>query len=314
MGSIAVIGSLNMDMVLRIPRTPNPGETLCGSDFQLIPGGKGANQAVASSRAGVATKMFGWVGNDTFGKTLCSSLTCSSVDAAAVYTTSTLPTGVATILVEDNGENRIIIIPGANREVSPAYVDKVWEPIARSSLILLQHEIPLETVHHIIQRAHQDKIPVILNAAPYYPIPDKIMGKLSVLVVNEIEASALSGISVFEQSTALKAAVALRRLGVQTVIVTLGALGSVLVNQDQSLYQPGIPVQVVDSTAAGDTFVGSYASTLLDGVDIPARLHYAAVAATMTVTRLGAQSSIPSKQEVHEFMQDKDLPKPVRVR
>jgi len=310
---IAVIGSLNIDMVVRIPRTPNRGETLCGTDFHLIPGGKGANQAVASSCAGVATKMFGYVGDDTFGRTLRSSLTSSGVDTTHVFATSAFPTGIATILVENNGENRIIIIPGANNQVSPAYINEIWKHIAQSSLILLQHEIPLETVHHIIQRANQDRIPVILNAAPYYPIPSRIMSKISVLVVNETEANALSSISITGYRTAMDAAIVMCQLGVQTVIVTLGAMGSVLVNRDQCLYQPGIPVKVIDSTAAGDTFVGGYASALLDGKNIPAALHYAAVAATMTVTRLGAQSSIPSKKEVLEFINNQELPQPVSI-
>jgi len=256
MGLISVIGSLNMDMVVRVPRNPFPGETLGGNDFRLIPGGKGANQAVAASRAGAPTQMIGCIGKDSFGDILCNSLNEAGVEVNRVRTISNVSTGIAMILVEDTGENRIIIVPGANSLVSMAFVDEIWASASQSSLILLQHEIPLETVHHIIQCADREGIPIVLNASPFYPIPKGIMKIVGVLVINETEASALSGIKIHEQESALDAAQALHNLGPRTVIVTLGALGSVLVNSNYRLYQPGISVKVVDTTAAGDTFVG----------------------------------------------------------
>ncbi len=304
MNMITVIGSLNIDLVARSSRIPQAGETLSGTDFKIIPGGKGANQAVAARRAGAPTRMIGCVGEDIFADTLCSSLKDANVDVSGIRAIAGHPTGTAVILVDDSGENRIIIIPGTNGLVSAALVDKDWPSLNQSSMILLQHEIPLETVRHIIERAHQDDIPVMLNAAPFYPIPESTLKQLDVLVINETEASSLRNSPVIDPKSAFVAAGAIQKNGPRTVIITLGPMGAVLVSPEFNLYQPGFSVRVVDTTAAGDTFVGGYAAALWEGKEIPDALHYAAAASTLTVTRLGAQSSIPEKHEVIEYMKN----------
>lgn len=299
---ITVIGSLNIDLVVRASRIPRAGETLSGTDFKMIPGGKGANQAVAASRAGAPTRMIGCVGEDIFADTLRKSLRDAGVDVSGIQTVAGCPTGTAVIFVDDSGENRIVIIPGANGRVSIPRVEDIWPSIAQSTMLLLQHEIPLESVRYIIDRAHREGIPVMLNAAPFYPIPEGILAQVSVLVINETEAGSLCGFPVTDPQSAIHAARAIQKNDAQTVIVTLGAMGAVLANSDFNLYQPGFSIQVVDTTAAGDTFVGGYAAALCAGKAIPEALHYAAGAATLAVTKLGAQSSIPFKQEVIEYL------------
>ncbi|GAP14955.1 ribokinase [Longilinea arvoryzae] len=304
MKMITVIGSLNIDLVARSSRIPRAGETLSGTDFNIIPGGKGANQAVAARRAGAPTRMIGCVGEDIFADTLRNSLKDAGVDVSGIHAIAGHPTGTAVILVDDAGENRILIIPGTNGLVSITMVDDAWPSLAQTSMILLQHEIPLETVRHIIERAHHEGIPVMLNAAPFYPIPESTLQQLDVLVINETEASSLCDFPVIDPKSAFDAAGTLQKNGPRTVIITLGPMGSVLVSPEFNLYQPGFPVRVVDTTAAGDTFVGGYAAALWEGKDIPDALQYAAAAATLAVTRLGAQSSIPDKREVIESMKD----------
>lgn len=299
---IAVVGSLNMDMVVRTPRAPQAGETLTGIDFHLIPGGKGANQAVAAARAGAPTRMVGCVGADPFGPALLDSLSSAGVDVSGVAALEGVSTGTATILVEDNGENRIVIVGGANSRVSNEWIEAQWPHIRGADLMLLQHEIPLKTVQALIQRAHREGTAVILNPAPIFPIPDELYSKIDTLVLNEVEAAVLTSLGVTSPETAIKAAHSLVEQGVNTVIITLGASGAVLYNGLYEQYQPGYKVDVVDTTAAGDTFTGSYAASILNGKPPVEALKYATAAAALAVTRLGAQTSIPNKAEVEAFI------------
>lgn len=302
MAAISVIGSLNMDLVVRTPKMPLAGETLAGSDFHIIPGGKGANQAVAAARAGAATRMIGCVGADPFGRELLDSLSLSGVDVEGVSISENSPTGTATIIVEDSGQNRIIIVPGANALVSEDYIEELWQSIEQSGLILLQHEIPLETVHYILARAKTAGIPVILNPAPVYDIPEDQLSLVHTLILNEIEAAALTSLEVTDAGSAHKAAQALNCRGVERVIITMGATGTVLVDSSYDLFQPAFKVESVDTTAAGDTFAGGYAACILGGKNPPEALLYAAAASALAVTRLGAQTSIPCKEEVQAFL------------
>lgn len=298
MGRIAVIGSMNMDLVVRAMRAPEPGETLAGSDLQVIPGGKGANQAIAASRTGVETIMVGCVGADTFGSTLINSIIQANIDTRGVRVIEGISTGTAIIIVEDSGENRIIIIPGANSQVSPHFVLDQWDAISKSDVILLQHEIPLTTVRTIIIKAHSEGIRIVLNPAPIYPIPVDILSMVDILVVNETEATELTSLDVTTNETAFKAADLLFHQGVKTVIITMGRSGAVLVDGQNQLYQPAIPVEAVDTTAAGDTFVGSFTACIVQGKTPKEALVYATSAASLCVTRFGAQPSIPTQQEV----------------
>ncbi|MHB0924097.1 MAG: ribokinase [Bellilinea sp.] len=302
MGYITVIGSLNMDLVVRTPGIPQAGETLAGSDFHLIPGGKGANQSVASARAGASTRMIGCVGKDAFGLVLVESLISTGVDASGVIRLDGVSTGTATILVEDSGENRIIIVAGANGMVTPELIHQQWPAVQGSDLILLQHEIPLPTIHAIIERAWAEGIRVILNPAPFYAIPSDILSKVDTLILNEVEAAALTGLPVTGLASAHAAAHSMLDQGVVNVIITLGSNGAVLHNAQDQLFQPGFKVKVVDTTAAGDTFTGGYAASILNGQNPYEALLYATAASALAVTRLGAQTSIPGRDEVEAFI------------
>ena len=300
---IFVIGSLNMDLVVQTTRLPQAGETLAGSEFHLIPGGKGANQAVAASRSGANTHMIGCVGDDAFGEIMLESLRNANVDVKDVSRLHGISTGTATIIVEEGGENWIIIIPGANGRVTYDLVEQKWSSIARSDLVILQHEIPLTTVHSIIKNCHQLDIPVLLNPAPMYPIPMDILAALDTLVVNEAEAAALTGNPINGLDSAKESARKILQSGVKTVIITLGENGAILLDNNGSIYHPGYDVPVVDTTAAGDTFVGGYAASKTEGKSSTEALEYACAASAIAVTRLGAQTSIPTRDEVEIFLQ-----------
>jgi len=302
MRHITVIGSLNMDLVVRTPKIPMAGETLAGSDFHLIPGGKGANQSVASARAEAPTRMIGCVGKDAFGPVLVNSLVAAGVDASGVIQLNEVSTGTATILVEDNGENRIIIVAGANGRVTTELVQQQWPVVQGSDLILLQHEIPLTTIHAVIERARAEGMRVILNPAPFYAIPLDILAKIETLILNKVEAAALTGLPVNDLAAAHTAAQVILDRGVNNVIITLGSNGAVLHNAQDKLFQPGFKVKVVDTTAAGDTFTGGYAASILNGQNPYDALLYATAASALAVTRLGAQTSIPGREEVEAFI------------
>jgi ribokinase len=216
---------------------------------------------------------------------------------------SGISTGTATIIVEEGGENRIIIIQGANGRISYDLVEQKWEMITRSDLVILQHEIPLTTVHSIIINCHLLDIPVLLNPAPMYSIPPEILAVLDTLIVNEAEAAALTEISIGGLDSAKASARKILDSGVKTVIITLGVNGAILLDNKGFIYHPGYKVQVVDTTAAGDTFVGGYAASKTEGKSSIDALEYACAASALSVTRLGAQTSIPTRDEVEIFLQ-----------
>lgn len=306
MGKVTVIGSLNMDLVVRAERSPKAGETLAGTEFGLVPGGKGANQAIAASRYGAPTTMVGGVGKDAFGPVLLDSLNASGIATEHIKVCDDVSTGTATIIVEANGENRIIIVAGANGQVTPDYIESIWPDIAQSSMILLQHEIPMESIALIIDKAASEEIPVYLNPAPFYPLSNDTLSKISVLIVNEIEGAALSGAKITDIPSAVEAANRIIAKGVETIIVTLGHQGSVLVNRKSHIYQPAFMVEAVDTTAAGDTFVGVFAASILEGKSESDALMLATAAAGLTVTRKGAQPSIPDHEEIMAFLNKQD--------
>lgn len=302
MGMITVIGSLNMDLVVRTPHIPRAGETLVGSEFHIIPGGKGANQAVAAARSGARTQMVGCVGHDAFGQELLDALTIARVDVSCVESLPNISSGTATILVEDNGQNRIIIVAGANGKVSPEFIQSQWEAIQDSRMILLQQEIPLETINFVLHKAHAEQITTLLNPAPAYKMDPAMLKLVDILILNELEASALTGVAVSTPHAALEAATLLLQLGAGSVIVTLGTQGAVYKDATAAVLEPAYEVESVDTTAAGDTFIGAYAACLLSTHESSTALRFATAAAAISVTRLGAQSSIPRKEEVENFI------------
>jgi len=291
-----------MDLVVQADRCPVAGETLAGTEFHMIPGGKGANQAVAASRAGAATRMVGCVGKDAFGRELFNSLSCAGVNVEGVHSLPGISTGIANIVVEASGENRIIIVPGANGCISPEMLFEDWNQIASTSMVILQHEIPLPAIHAAIKRCRKEGIPVILNPAPFYPIPKEILSAVEVLILNENEAAGLAGVPVDKVEAAKQASQILYEVGKQTIIITLGSAGAVLMSRRGQIHQPAFNVKPVDTTAAGDTFVGGYVASVLEGKSEEESLVYAAAASAISVTRLGAQASIPDKDEVEKFI------------
>jgi ribokinase len=306
---ILVIGSLNADLVVRAPRFPQPGETISGDDLQIIPGGKGANQAVAAARQGASVAMLGRVGNDSFGPFLLDSLKSNQVDVTHVHTDDSA-TGTATIIVDGNGQNSIVLSAGANGKVSPADVDSV--STLRPKLILLQLEIPIPTVLYAAQHARQNGSRVILNPAPAKPLPDELISLADFIIPNETELRLLTGMEVKDIPSAEQAAKVLLTRGARNVIVTLGSKGALLVSGDRTIQVGAYKVDVVDTTAAGDAFIGGFASAILESdsllsaqeqaLAIQKAVRYGCACGALATTKFGAQPSLPTKEEAETFI------------
>ena len=296
---VLVIGSLNADLVVRAPRFPQPGETISGDDLQIIPGGKGANQAVAVARQGASVAMLGRVGNDSFGPFLLGSLKSDQVDVTHVRADDSA-TGTAIIVVDANGQNSIVLSAGANGKVSPADVNFV--SALRPKLVLLQLEIPIPTVLYAAQRAHQNGSRVILNPAPAQPLPDELISLADFIIPNETELSLLTGLEVKNISSAEKAAKVLLTRGAKNVIVTLGSKGALVVSGGQATHIDSYKVDVVDTTAAGDAFIGGFASALLRELKIESAVKCANACGALATTKFGAQPSLPTREETERFL------------
>jgi len=299
--NVVVIGSLNMDLVTRAPRLPVGGETLIGHSFATVSGGKGANQAVAAARLGAQVAMVGCVGNDDYGVQLRDALLAEQVDCQAVSTVDG-SSGVALIVVDDNSQNAIVIVAGANGAMTPAVIDRFDAVLQAADVIICQLEIPDATVGHALKRARALGKIVILNPAPASrPLPADWFAAIDYLIPNESEAAALSGLPVDSLQTAESAATRLIAMGAGKVIVTLGAQGSLFANGQGFEHFPAPKVQAVDTTAAGDTFVGGFAAALANGQSEAAAIRYGQIAAALSVTRAGAQPSIPNMSDVQAF-------------
>jgi len=299
MANIIVIGSLNADLVVRAPRFPAPGETISGEDLAIIPGGKGANQAVAAARLGASVAMLGRVGDDSFGPTLTQNLRQNNVDTKHVLT-DPAATGTAIIVVDSNGQNSIVLSPGANGQVTPQDINSI--SFQTVDMLLLQFEIPLETVIHAASRARQNGLRVILNPAPAHPIPDSLLADVDILVPNESELELLTGMPVMNADSAERAARRLLAKGVQTVIVTLGSNGALLVTEENTIHIPAFKIDAVDTTAAGDAFIGGLATALQKGQTLEAAVRYGNACGALAATKYGAQPSLPSAEEVDKII------------
>jgi ribokinase len=300
MSNIIVVGSLNADLVVRTPRFPQPGETISGEDLQIIPGGKGANQAVAAARQGTPTAMVGRVGSDSFGPELIGNLRQNGVDTSHVQIDSESATGTAIIVVDANGQNSIVLSPGGNGRVTPADLDNV--SFADARLLLLQLEIPVDAVQAAAKRAKESGLRVLLNPAPARPLPEELLSLPDFLVPNESELSLLTKLPVQDIASAEQAAKMLLERGIQNVIVTLGANGALIVNGEFTKHIPSFKVDVVDTTAAGDAFIGGFASALLQNKSMEDAVQYGCACGALAATKFGAQPSLPTKEEVESFM------------
>ena len=290
-----------MDLVTRAPRLPRGGETLIGESFCTIPGGKGANQAVAAARLGAKVSMVGCVGSDAYGQQLRGALLAEGIDCQSVSVVAG-SSGVALIVVDDNSQNAIVIVAGANGVLTPDVLDRFDEVLRGADVIICQLEVPDATVGHALKRGRELGKTVILNPAPASrPLPADWYACIDYLIPNESEAAVLSGLAVDSLETAEAAATQLLAAGAGKVIVTLGAQGLMFANGASFQHFPARLVKAVDTAAAGDAFVGGFAAALADGKSEVEAIRFGQVAAALSVTRAGAQPSIPTLLEVQAF-------------
>ncbi len=290
---ITVIGSINMDLVTSTNRIPQVGETVLGNSFHTIPGGKGANQAVAGARLGADVTMIGAVGNDSFGETLVDHLTIQGINTENIMKVKDTSTGIATIILSD-GDNSIIVVSGANNHMTPAVIEKHEEVILNSNILLLQLEIPLESVIRAVELAKKHGILTILNPAPIQKLPKELLEMVDYLTPNEHEQTLLfASIDGTDQE--------LEKLK-EKCIVTKGAKGVTIFKNGEIIEIPSIQVEAVDTTGAGDTFNGALATAFCEGAEIEDACRFANVVGAISVTKLGAQTGMPTKKEVEEFL------------
>jgi len=301
MARITVIGSLNMDLVVRTPRIPKPGETIIGTDFHTIPGGKGANQAVAAAKLGAQVSMVGRVGEDDFGRALLNNLTSVNINSDFVKRDQGAATGIALITVEDSGENNIVLATGANMKLTIEDLDDAEEAIAQADIVLFQLESPLATVEAGLKLAKKRGVTTLLNPAPAQALPDGLLRHVDILVPNETETGLLTGLPVETPTQIEEAAEQLRRIGVGTVILTLGERGAFLCSAKGNEMFPAYQVEPVDTTAAGDAFVAGFAVALAEKKNLKAAIPWGNAAGALAATKLGAQTSLPTRSEWEAF-------------
>lgn len=296
--NILVIGSSNTDMVIKTHSFPTPGETILGGRFLMNAGGKGANQAVAAARLGGVVTFVGKIGDDIFGKQAVQQLEDEGINVDFVAVDSENPSGVAMITVDRKGENSIVVAPGSNGTLSPADFDKAMTKLDESDFVLMQLEIPIQTVEYIAAKAAERQKKVILNPAPAAQLSNALLQNLYLITPNETEAELLTGTRVVDEQSALKAATQLHNKGVEVVIVTMGSAGAFLFENGHSELIRAPRVDAVDTTAAGDTFNGALVVALSEGKSMRESIAFANRAASISVTRMGAQSSVPYRKEI----------------
>lgn len=301
--SLIVFGSINMDLVVKTPRLPSPGETLQGNHFFTAPGGKGANQAVAAARLGALTYLVGRVGEDSFGQELLTHLNEMGVQTEGIKVDSKTSSGVAMIAVDQNSENTIIIIPGANGRVNSQDVDKLSDLFSHATALLLQLEVPLSTILLVAQKAKQAGVKVILDPAPApESLPDELYSLIDIITPNETEAKQLTGFDVSEERNWVKAADFLLNRGVKTVVLKLGARGVFCVNKAGQFRVEAFPVEAVDTVAAGDAFNGAMAAAFEQGLSLKEAVVWGSAAGALATTKLGAQPSLPDRETFEAFL------------
>jgi ribokinase len=299
--TIVVVGSTNTDMVIKASHLPQPGETILGGTFFMSAGGKGANQAVAAARLGGSVLFIAKTGYDIFGKQSIELFEKEGIDVSGIQRDHYQPSGLALITVDDNGENCIVVAPGANAALTREDIDEVKAKIENASLLLVQLETPIETVEYVASIARSEKIKIILNPAPAAKLDDELLKKISIITPNQKEAEMLTGIKVTDQASAKRATEVLHNKGIDTVIITMGVMGAFVFHEGKHSMIPGHKVEVVDTTAAGDVFNGALVVALSEGKIMEDAVAFACKAAAISVTRLGAQASAPDRKEVEDF-------------
>jgi len=315
---ILVVGSFVMDLIVKTGRFPNVGETVLGLEYQTAPGGKGANQAVQAARLGADVTMVGRVGKDDFGRRLIDSCREAGVNTDFIGVDRKASSAIGNVQLEmkdGTTRNRIVVVPGANMAIRPADVEFLKEAVAEYDMVVLQLEIPMQINEIVAAYAYEKNVPVMLNSAPSAPLSPELLSHLAYISPNEHEAADLTGITIRKEGKSVNmedvhgAVDALMAKGVKNVVITLGNAGAVVANRDEFLYEPCIDVvEVKDPTAAGDSFVGAFTSAICAGLGHKEALHFANYAATLTVSRMGAQPSLPTLSETLQLMeQENDL-------
>ncbi|VBB05412.1 ribokinase/fructokinase [Lucifera butyrica] len=299
--AVLVIGSLNMDLVAAVEKLPAQGETVFGKTFSTFPGGKGANQAVAAAKLGVPVTMAGCLGQDGFAGDLIKSLTAAGIDTSCIRYTGT-STGTALITVGNEGMNTIVVIPGANACCNPGDVDRALAAFDQAGILVVQHEVPPQTVEYAIRTAKGKGWTVILNPAPARTIAPDVLALIDIITPNETEIASLTGCKADGKEAAVTAAGHLLAAGVGTVVVTLGAQGAVGCTGDAVIHVSACPVTAVDTTAAGDAYTGALAAALAEGKTLAEGMRFAAAVAALAVTKEGAQPALPWREEADAFI------------
>ena len=298
---IIVIGSSNTDMVVKVPHIPAPGETILGTDFMTIAGGKGANQAVAAARAGADVTFIACVSDDSFGKQAVKNYRNDGIDTSCIKIQPGTHSGIALINVAEDGENSISVAPGANSYLFPEDIYGFENAFDGAKMVLAQLEIPMETVKAAAEVAHKKGIPFILNPAPGAAISESLLGKITIITPNETEAAIITGRNNFSEKDIQKIASEIFDEGGITVLITLGSKGVYLKTFDFERLIPGYKVKAVDTTAAGDVFNGALSAALAGGMDLKEAVDFAQRAAAISVTRMGAQPSAPHLDEIQQY-------------
>ena len=299
--NILVVGSTNTDMVIKARHLPRPGETILGGTFLMNPGGKGANQAVAVVRLGGQVTFVCKTGSDIFGHQSQQLFEEEGINTSYIFTDSEHPSGVALITVDDHAENCIVVASGANAHLTPSDLQKAEEAIEQADLILMQLEIPMETVEYVAGVGHRLGKKVILNPAPAHPLSPELLKHLYMFTPNETEAEMISGVKITDEASAIEAARVLSEMGIQIVIITLGSKGALAYCDGKADFVPALKVEAVDTTAAGDVFNGALTVALSEGRSLTEAVRFACKASAISVTRVGAQSSAPYRNEVDIF-------------
>lgn len=303
MKKVVVVGSINMDLVTRCKRAPKGGETLFGEEFSQVPGGKGANQAVAIGKLGTNVIMLGKIGKDSFGKDMLASMEKSGVNIQHIEE-GEKATGIAKIIVEESGQNRILVVAGANSEIDKEYVDRHLAAIKESDIVVTQLEIPIETVEYTLKKAKEFGKITILNPAPARELSDEIIKNSDFIIPNESELALITGMAVETEEEIKKAGKKLLDMGVKNLIITLGSKGSLHLNRDKCEFHSAYKVKAIDTTAAGDSFIGGVVREL-NGDNISEAIEFGTKVSAIAVTKKGAQTSIPTIEEVKNFRGEK---------